>query len=219
MHSKQETLVLERVLSADSPLFGACLEILTDSIPASERLPLARFKNLLAGGRYRVYAFRSGSKVVGSAVLYFSQAQPVALLDYMAVRRELRGQGIGSALFREVAKVAMDETPAPIWLILEVDDDREGSQEDRKLNHRRIEFYRRLGARLLTNVPYLFPSSRTEPVPMRLMVLPLCPDSILSPRDLRLAIQDIFLGVHGRRADDPVLRWFAEREPSALILE
>lgn len=220
VHSTQDKLVLERVPGAASPLFGACLEILTDSIPASERLSEARLKALLASGRYRLYAFHdSSSKVAGSAVLYFSQARPVALLDYMAVRPELRGQGIGSALFREVSKVATHDASAPNWLVLEVDDDREGTQEERRLNHRRIEFYRRLGARLLTNVPYLFPSDSAEPVPMRLMVLPLRSDSSLSPADLRLAIQDIFRGVHGRSGNDPVLRWFVEHEPSRLILE
>jgi GNAT superfamily N-acetyltransferase len=219
MSHPDKSLELERVPSPSSPLFSVCLEILGDSIPASEQMPRERLTKLLARDEYRLYAFRSALEVAAFAMLYLSRIQPIVLLDYMAVRGDLRGQGIGSALFREVVTLARRERPTARLLLLEVDDDREGTDEERQTNQKRIEFYRRLGARLLANVPYRFPSAGAAPVPMRLMVLPLHPEAALSPFDLRLAIEDIFFEVHRRDANDPLLGWIIAQEPSELILD
>lgn len=214
-----QNLVLERVPNSSSPLFAPCLAILADSIPADEQLPKQRLTKLLARDDYRLYALRRDSDVTGLAILYLSSIQAFALLDYMAVRADLRGQGIGSTLFREIVNVARRERRNADWLILEVDDDREGTEEVCQANRRRIEFYRRLGASLLANVPYRYPSANGVAVPMRLMVYPLRPEARLSPQDIRLAIADIFAEIHGRGRNDRLLAWILTHAPSVLVLE
>jgi GNAT superfamily N-acetyltransferase len=210
---------LERVSSTASPLFSSCLRVLANSIPISEQLPEDRLIRLLAHDNYRLYALRDDLDVVAFATLYLSGTRPIALLDYMGVRRDLQGQGIGSAFFRMLVDIAHREEPTANWLMIEVDDDREGIDRERETNRRRIAFYRRLGAQLLENMPYRFPSTAGNPVPMRLMVFRLRPEATLSPAVLRLAIEDIFLRIHGRDAGDPLLGWIVAQEPAALRLE
>jgi hypothetical protein len=122
-------------------------------------------------------------------------------------------------LFREIAGLAANQNPPLDWLLLEVDDDREGDAQHRAICARRISFYRRLGARLLENVPYRFPSAFVSPVPMRLMVYGLRPNVTLSADDLKRAVADIFLNVHGRGEDDELLHWFHRNLPDEIKMK
>ena len=207
------------VTDFDSPLFELCLGVLEQSIAANEQLSRSRLRKLLSGDDYRLYALRGRNEVAGAASLYFSSSTPFVVLDYLAIHPERRNQGLGSVFFRELTDAVRRENPEANWLILEVDD--EGEKLDGKYveNRRRIEFYRRLGAQLLANVPYRFPSPSGVAVPMRLMVYRLQAGATLSASDLRAAIEDSFRQVHGRRDEDELLVWFRAHMPDVLILE
>jgi GNAT superfamily N-acetyltransferase len=211
--------VLERALQLSSPLSAASLAILAQSIPAEEQLPSHQLTQLLAQDDYRLYAYHSKGEVYGGALVYLPIRNNFAWLDYMAVRSDMRARGIGSKLFQEVVRAVSGERPAATWLLLEVDDDRDGPEEIRQTNRLRIRFYRRQGARLLSNVPYCFPSPTGRDVPMRLMAYQLQQDTNLSPQFVRRAVEGIFSGIHRRGLSDPLLTWILNHAPSDLILE
>ncbi len=221
MHALQDSqdYVTEWVRDFDSPLFDRNLSLLEQSISARAQLPRTRLMKLLSGGDYRLYTLRFRDEVAGVALLYFSPGLPFVLLDYIAIHSDRRNQGLGSAFFRALVKGILREKPSADWLIFEVDDDREGPQEKRAQSRRRIEFYRRLGAHLLANVPYRFPSAQGMPVAMRLMVYRLRPRAELSPADVGAAIEDTFIQVHGRTSDDELLSWFRTHKPASLDLD
>lgn len=210
--------VLARVGGGSGARFASALAILAEGIPASEHLPKHRLTELFARGDYRLYSLLTDGQVVGAAILYLPPDRAFVLLDYMAIRSDLRGRGIGSLLFRKLVDEARSERPQAEWFLLEVDDDREGPEEQRRLNRRRISFYERLGAKLLTNFPYRFPSPSGAKVPMRLMVVPLREGLTLSSQDVLSAVRHIFKEVHKRTGDDPLLQWIQERAPSIVAL-
>lgn len=209
----------EQVTDFDSPLFERCLDILEQSIAVNEQLPRSRLRKLLSGGDYRLYALRDRNGIAGAASLYFSASTPFVLLDYLAIHPDWRNQGLGSAFFRKLTDVARRENSKANWLLLEVDAVPEDSASQSEDNRRRIEFYRRLGAQLLANVPYRFPSPSGVAVPMRLMVLQLRAGARLSATDVQAAIEDSFRQVHGRKDEDELLVWFRAHMPDVLILE
>ena len=211
--------VIERVTDFDSRPFAHSLSLLEQSMSAEARLPHARMMKLLSGNDYRLYILRLRDQVVGVALLYFSTALPFVLLDYFAIHAERRSRGLGSTFFQGLVELIRRQKPGADWLILEVDDDRKGPDQERAAGRRRIEFYRRLGAHLLVNVPYRFPSHHGRPVPMRLMAYRLRAEAILSPADLGADIKDSFAHVHGRAGDDELLRWFNAHKPASLDLE
>lgn len=208
-----------RITDFSSPLFSEGLAILRDSISGNVQLPEQRLKPLLATGNYQCFALCDGDAAQGLALVYFSPNKQFAWLDYMTVRSDLRCRGLGTVLVREVLKEARAR-PDLSSLLLEVDDDREGNDEQRALKRRRIEFYRRLGCRLLKNVPYRFPSAVGAPIPMRLMACGL--NGLigdLSPADLKTAVAEIFANIHGRSRDDELMTWFERNLPEQIEFE
>lgn len=148
--------------------------------------------------------------------MYFSDQLPFAWLDYFAIRADLRSRGLGSDLFREIVQITRRLSPRPDWLLFEVDDGFEGDSQREADGKRRVQFYRRLGARLLANVPYKFPSAFIEPIRMRLMAFQLRLHTELTADDVKQVVREVFLNIHGRRSDDNLLRWFEQNLPPTV---
>ena len=181
-------------------------------------MPEPRFHDLLARWNYQLFAYVLEEDVQGVALVYFSDALRFVWLDYFAIRSDLRSHGLGSKLFREIVRFAEKQNAEPEWLLFEVDDDYAGDAEREADGKRRIAFYRRLGARVLENVSYKFPSAFTSPIRMRLMTCQIHPNAKLTPDDLKGAVREVFLNIHGRGSDDELLR-FEESLPDRLQME
>ena len=210
---------LLRVTDRESRFFAEAIAILHESVASEALLPERRFYDLLAGGQYQLFAYVQDEDVQGFALVYFSVQLRFAWLDYFAIRSDLRGRGLGSELFREIVHLAGNESPRLDWLLFEVDDDYEGDAQREADCIRRVRFYRRLGARVLENVPYKFPSAVTSPIRMRLMACQLHPIAKLASNNLRNAVREIFMNIHGRASDDELLRWFEGNLPERFQMQ
>lgn len=207
---------LVKVTDRSSHAHAEALAILREAIAPEAQLPKERFDSLLASGSYQLFAYAESDDVRGIALIYFSDELRFAWLDYFAIRSDLRGRGLGSDLFREIVQMATEQSLKPDWLLFEVDDDHEGDARREADCKRRVEFYRRLGARVLKNVPYKFPSAFGEPIRMRLMAYEIRSGAMLTADHLKDAVRAVFLNIHGRGSNDSLLRWFEESLPQAI---
>jgi GNAT superfamily N-acetyltransferase len=210
---------LLRVTDRNSRKYSDAIAILREAIASEAQLPEQRFHDLLAAGRYQLFAYSEGDDVQGVALVYLSEERGFAWLDYFAIRSDMRGQGLGSDLFRDIVQAAGEQSSARDWLLFEVDDDYEGNPEREIDCARRVRFYRRLGARLLENVAYKFPSALGEPIRMRLMGYRLHETASLTSGDLKRVVADVFSHIHGRESDDELLRWFQQNLPDHVELK
>ncbi len=168
-------------------------KIYEEGIPASERKPLTV---LLGDPAARITVARMAEELVGFAVVRLGKSADI--LEYMAVGAGLRGAGVGARLYR----AARCDRGRDVPLLIEVDSAR-GASPDRAIRIRRINFYRRLGARQIVGLTYVLPlPSPTGPPTMDLMVDG-WPDAAVKRVTLLVWLQELYGEVYGQPRDDP----------------
>ncbi|MGI9376934.1 MAG: GNAT family N-acetyltransferase [Tsuneonella suprasediminis] len=188
--------------------FAPIAELYERAFPPSERKPEAFLNDVVVRSDYVLFAATIGEEIAGFSVLYVSNAG-FGLLEYMAVNERLRGHGVGGKLFRETAR------HCPVPMVLEVEAPNEGGDS---IEARRVEFYRRLGCRMVPQLCYRMPQLGVElPPPMRLMLTNYAPDTI-DKAQLGDWIGDIYSGVYDRRASDPAVAEMLSPLPNRIEL-
>jgi GNAT superfamily N-acetyltransferase len=113
------------------------------SFPRWERKPFWYISDAMHHRHYNVFVVIREDEIVAFALLIPLPASRAMYIEYLAVTQALRGQGIGSLLFRSIFDFFENtDTSAIIW---EVDPPEQSGDN----NDRRIQFYERLGAHLI----------------------------------------------------------------------
>ena len=136
---------------------GSFADIYQTSFPPNEIRPLQDTLEMIrSNDDYRLFVSTAAGRVNGFMLVYVLDT--FLLLDYMAVRKDARGSGIGSAMLGYLRK----SHNVPIILEVELPVD--------KASKRRVAFYRRHGARIMTD-KYVLPSYVGENETMLLMAI------------------------------------------------
>ena len=118
--------------------------LILQTFPDEERKPLGMIERALSRGRYQCYGAERDGQLLACAffVLLPGEGGTDCLLDYLSVREDLRGQGIGSVLLSRLAEA---ELAGLRTVLLEVDDPDFAEGEEKRLRERRLAFYGRCG--------------------------------------------------------------------------
>lgn len=188
---------LVRIVDPHSADFDQAWAIYGEALPAGERKPRAAIEALLRRDDYRFFVLRQQDGVVAFAIYFLSGNEPFALLEYMGSRSDMRGRGIGAALF----DLGLAEIGEPS-LLTEVDSDREAGA-DRSLRARRKGFYRRLGCRQVMGLHYMMPTVSSDAPPlMDLLIRPAQAAAPLARARLRAWLEEVYVAVYGQRLPD-----------------
>ena len=160
--------------------------IYLDSFPSHERAEFSYLVDSIAQGTRWFFAATRDNDLLGFAVVVPHVASDIHLLEYLAVGANARNQGVGSFLLASVI-AAIRTSQSVTGLLIEVEPDDEGNDAERKLRARRIDFYRRHGAQVVTDTPnYRVPlADRTGTMRMKLLWLPLT-ENVEMPRGEQL---------------------------------
>jgi GNAT superfamily N-acetyltransferase len=175
MTSNEKTAVVFEWVDADTLAGDADWWGLYErAFPSHEREPAAVIlRSVVAGAGVALRGRRDG-RTRALAMLHMLAEPAVAFLVYLAVDENLRGGGIGTALFEQALAEGVRRVEraglAPRGMVWEVDiPEQAASPEEADRRRRRIRFFERLGGRLL-DTPYRQPPvDGVTPVPMRLM--------------------------------------------------
>ena len=193
------------ISDSSSPYFQRALEIYVDSFPANERQPIEKIRQWVDCGDYRLIAARQGDDLLGFSLLRLFENADFALLDYFAIARHHRGQGVGSALFRRTSDFALTEVPVS-FMLLEVEDPAFGSQSEKSARQRRVGFYKRFGGRVVKNFQYLLPPlAGGGPANMLLMVCDGGRGVAMDNPKVMDIVTSVYRDMYGRGVDDSLL--------------
>ena len=201
-------LIVVRQSRLPAPLIDQTRAIYVESFPPSQR---GDFEDLIAHvmsqSRWLFTAMVSDT-LLGFAVGTALPGSDVHVLEYMAVGSAFRNQGVGAELLRVVARTVRAAGNVS-GILLEVESDDVGDEDEKRLRKRRIQFYSRNGARLLECAPlYRTPNLAGQGfLDMKLMWMPFDEtQSALSGNKLRDCICKIYSHCYGRPANDPLVQ-------------
>ncbi|AFZ48410.1 hypothetical protein Cyast_2466 [Cyanobacterium stanieri PCC 7202] len=138
------------------------------SFPISEKIPCDVIKNKIERGIFQLWIQKDQEKIILMAILCPLPQTEFTLLGYLATSPEYRGKGMGK-YFMIFIKEQLQKNNQ--WLLLEVENPL--FPPEKELKQRRVNFYLRLGAKIIKDVPYLLPKlSERESPEMILMVYP-----------------------------------------------
>lgn len=107
--------------------------------------------------RYHLYAALEDRSMIGISLLYVFENLKMALLDYMAITPNFQRSGIGRKLFEFTDNKFNHLISDNIGMLLEVPKETVSDLDERLRRKRRIQFYSRLGVKVLRGVNYLLP--------------------------------------------------------------
>ena len=107
------------------------------AFPPSERKPFGKILRMAKEGRTDLWTIRTDGKFAGLAATVNSP--DIVLLDYFAVKKGLRGKGVGSAALRELERNYADR-----GFFVEIESTRENSS-NRQERENRKRFYEHCG--------------------------------------------------------------------------
>jgi GNAT superfamily N-acetyltransferase len=184
--------------------------IYLNSFPANERRPVEQLLNDLNSGNYSIYLYLIEEKVEALACIYTPKNHKLTLLDYFAVGAEKRGKGLGGVFFRNLIELiaGLNKT-----LLLEVEDPAFGDDSIQKT--KRIQFYQKNGAALITNYNYILPDldGMGQKTQMKIMIAPALH---INSNEIKNFIKIIFKNLYFRESKDQTLLINLENIPDQL---
>ena len=153
---------------------AAFWQLYGSSFPSSEREPRNVILESLRNGVGLAVRARAGAGTVGFATSHLLRKPPVLFLVYLAVAPELRSRHMGRDLFERIWSTGtqryLERGLRPAGMVWEVTipEPASGRQEFEQ-RHRRIAFFTRLGAHVLSGTYVQPPVDGVASVPMHLM--------------------------------------------------
>ena len=115
---------------------------LREDFPRNERKPLSSIRRAWRKGAYTCFGLFDGEEILGYA--FFVRRGNNYLLDYLAIARERRDEGLGSLFLEQLAACLVEAD----CVAAEVEDpDKACDGEDKATRERRLRFYLRSGYR------------------------------------------------------------------------
>ncbi len=210
-------LRIERLRPSMRMAFRDLLRIYREAIPSSERKHDDVLAEMLARDDYEFRIARLGNGVAGFAIMKSFRSCNASLLEYMAVDRSQRGNGIGSLLFRHASST---DSAMARHVLIEVEDAEEVVALPEDLQRRRRKaFYHANGCREIADLSYLMPTVSAEPPPqMKLMVFRRDLPQTIDKTELCRWLQGIYVEVYRQSVNDGRIAQMLSAIPNQIAL-
>jgi len=174
---------------------------------------------LINNNRYHLYAALEEGSIIGISLLYIFENLRMALLDYMAVTLNFQGRGIGRKLFEFTINEFNRLIPDNIGMVLEVLKENISDPDELLIRKRRIQFYSRLGVKVLKGVNYLLPIQIDGNVEEMYLMIKLSKNMTrISKKNISDFIDSVYTDIYDYRKPD-LLRKTISNLPDFIEIE
>ena len=146
-------------------------------------------------------------EVLALAVLSRLKSVSWWFLEYFAVTKARRGNGLGGVLWEAVVERLNGDRDVRIVIEVEPPEEAPPGSDERTIRERRIEFYRRRGARPLDvpvyRVPHLSDNGTGE---LMLLAVPSSEGGLPSGEELQALVRALYVEGYGLSTDHPLLQ-------------
>ncbi len=218
---------IETIKSKEDSHLPQMQRIYYEAFPPREVIPFSEILKKYEEGVEVLYLCRKNEEVVAIAFFAVYDEPSLLLLDYFAVKTEVRGNGIGSRFLSKLLGYC-SEKYATSLIMAEVEDPNFG--EKRNMKDERIRFYQRLGMKLVTNVSYILPPlnefdqfydyvAKSE-LFSHLKLLLWLPANLknITPTELSAIISKLYVGHYRLSRYHALLKYILENLPETLQL-
>lgn len=204
MNSKKKLMIeFHEIKDVTQEEFHAAIQIYMDSFLQNQRLPVDIIVERLRAGIHKLFIGLSENNVVFMSILHPLLKTNFVLLEYLAVHKRFRSQGVGISFFEYVSQIFGYSNE---HLIIEVDNPEFGDERGDKI--RRIRFYKKVGAVEIKDVRYVLPPLTGDiPTEMNLMIFPEYNQKI-DGNLVKTVIKEIYQQVYSRNENDKFLNSF-----------
>lgn len=190
-----------QVTEIESADFQAAIEIYEEAFPECERVATVAVAERLKTQSDRLFVRKEADRIVFMAILGKPILEEFVLLGYMATHPDFRNRGFGKTFVMDTLERVRHHGQ---YLLLEVENPDLGV--DGEIRQRRVNFYRRLGAKQLKSVRYILPPlSGAESTEMILMLAPPYPGNCLEGDRVKQIITHLYVNFYDRPLNDPGL--------------
>lgn len=207
-------LVFQQIQEVQNLYFGEAMAIYNEAFPSSERQSIITVVERVKRGQSKLFVGVVKERVVAMALLWNFKNSPFVLLDYLAIKNNCRGLEFGTQFFQFLVQMTIKNKQ---FLLLEAEHFQFGSNKEQR--KKRIQFYLRNGAYLLSNVTYILPSlDGTASTEMVLMIAPKPPREIVEKESIKNLIQRLYLEIYEKEPNDSVLISLLDKIPEQIEL-
>jgi GNAT superfamily N-acetyltransferase len=204
-----------KINEVESKIFHEAISIYVNSIPPEERQTAEIIRNRVLNKTETMFVGCLDDTAVLCALTISLENTGFLVIDYLAVREEFRTREIGSKFIKFLIRTNKSRN-----ILIEVDNPiRNPSDSTLK---RRVEFYRRNGAKQLKDVKYFLPplqnGFQTSPIPMLVMLISKQEQTCLPGSLVKTLFIQIYEQLYSRSNDDQLLYSILDSVPPSVKL-
>ncbi len=196
--------------------FNEGINIYEDAFPPGEKRSVEDIRKNIEENHEKMFIGKHDKNPVMFVMMWPINNSDFLFLDYIAVKKEYRGNGLGSMFLESIFN--LEDNDGYNHVIFEVENPQEGDNINQR--RERIKFYRRAGAKALTGFKYFLPPrNNNKSQEMNLMIISRKNIKRVDGEKIQAVLEQIYTHIYNTKNDDKILNSILDNIPDEIYLE
>ncbi|MBG0747455.1 GNAT family N-acetyltransferase [Planktothrix agardhii] len=214
MYPTNSQIEFKPIQHLDHPDFESAIALYEQTFPSPGQIPIPWIQEGVLTQKTQLWLGYFQQELALISILYPLPDSNFILLAYLATVPHLRNIKIGSQFLNYLIDLVKKESKT---LVLEVEHPDFG--DNRELKQRRIAFYKRLGAKELQDIIYIFPAlDGTKTTEMILMIIDNSNSENIQKKVIQKLVRELYIEVYHLHPDQPIFNWIEDIQDNIALI-